>query len=66
MRSQITDTNQIILLSPVTLSKPFAFLAKLYLLAYALYVALLFNVRWDKQLDWYALGLILLGLPCIQ
>jgi len=66
MSHQAADENQFISLATIPLSKPFTFLAKLYLLGYAIYVALLFNVRLDKELDWLGLGLVLLGLFCIR
>jgi hypothetical protein len=48
----------------ITASKPI--LTQIFLLGYAIYVALLFNVAFDKLFNWYALGLVFLGFCCVR
>lgn len=46
--------------------KMLQFFSKTYLAGYAVYVALLFNIQFDKVLDWYALGLLIFGFCCVR
>ncbi|MBU3593268.1 O-antigen ligase family protein [Polynucleobacter sp. 71A-WALBACH] len=66
MSSQTTKLKAIISPTPILPVRSFSFLTKLYLLGYAIYVILLFNVKFDKALDWYALGLVFYGLCCLR